>query len=67
LADPLNPGCKLTDFEKDVTYFFVVTAYDTEGNESDFSNIISSKGEIAYCPSSISSEGGGGGGGGGGG
>ncbi len=64
LADPLNPRCKLTDLEKDVTYYFVVTAYDTSGNKSDFSNIISSKGEIAYCPSSISSEGGGGGGGG---
>jgi uncharacterized membrane protein len=67
LADPLNPRCKVTDLKKDVIYYFVVTAYDTAGNESDFSNIISSKGEIASCPSSISSEGGGGGGGGGGG
>ncbi len=52
---------KLTDLEKDVIYYFVVTAYDTARNESDFSNIISSKGEIGYCPISISSEGGGGG------
>jgi hypothetical protein len=65
LADPLNPRCKVTDFEKDVIYYFVVTAYDTAGNESDYSNIISSKGETGYCPIRISSEGGGGGGGGG--
>jgi len=65
LEDPLNPRCKITVFEKDVVYYFVVTAYDTVGNESDFSNIISSKGEIAYCPSNISSDGSGGGSGGG--
>ena len=61
LADPLNPRCKITVSEEDVVYYFAVTAYDTAGNESDFSNIISSKGEVAFCPSSISSEGGGGG------
>jgi hypothetical protein len=61
LADPLNPMCKITVFEKDVVYYFAVTAYDTAGNESDFSNIISSKGEVAFCPSSRGSEGGGGG------
>ena len=61
LADPLNPRCKVTDLEKDVIYYFVVTAYDTEGYESDFSNIISSKGESVYCTSSRSSSGGGGG------
>jgi hypothetical protein len=64
LADPLNPRCKVTDFEKDVIYFFVVTAYDTAGNESDFSNILSSKGNSVNCPSSRSSGAGGGGGGG---
>jgi hypothetical protein len=41
--------------EKDVISYFVVTAYDTEGNESDFSNIISSKGNSVNCPSSRSS------------
>jgi len=61
LADPLNPRCKLTDLEKDVIYFFVVSAYDTEGNESDFSNIISSNGNSVNCPSSRSSGAGGGG------
>ena len=65
LADPLNPRCKVTDLEKDVIYYFVVSAYDKAGNESDFSNIISSKGEIASCPTIKSSKGGGGGGGGG--
>ena len=60
LADPLNPRCKVTDLEKHVIYYFVVTAYDTEGNESDFSNIVSSKGNSVNCPSS----GGGGGNGG---
>jgi hypothetical protein len=49
LANPLNPRCKVTDMEKDVIYYFVVTAYDTEGNESDFSNIVSSKGNSVNC------------------
>ena len=62
LADPLNPRVKVTDLEKDVIYYFVVTAYDTDGNESDFSNIISPEGD-AYCPSSRGHEGGSGGGG----
>jgi uncharacterized membrane protein len=61
LADLLNPRCKVTDLEKDVIYYFVVTAYDTAGNESDFSNIISSKGNSVNCPSSRSSGAGGGG------
>jgi hypothetical protein len=55
LADPLNPRCKVTDLERDVIYFFVVTAYDTEGNESYFSNIVSSKGNSVDCPSNRSS------------
>lgn len=54
LADPLNPRCKVTRLKKDVIYYFVVTAYDAEGNESDFSNIVSSKGQSVYCPSSRS-------------
>jgi hypothetical protein len=41
LADPSNPRAVITDLESDVTYSFVVTAYDTEGNESDFSNAVS--------------------------
>ena len=41
LADPLNPRAVITDLESDVTYYFTVTAYDTEGIESDYSNIVS--------------------------
>ena len=41
LADPLNPSAVVTDLESDVTYYFAVTAYDTEGNESDYSNVVS--------------------------
>jgi len=37
LADPDNPMITLTDLE-DGQYYFVLTAYDTEGNESDFSD-----------------------------
>ena len=40
LADPLNPSAVIADLESDVTYSFVVTAYDTQGNESDFSNAV---------------------------
>jgi len=40
LADPLNPRAVITDLESDVAYYFSVTAYDTEGNESDYSNIV---------------------------
>ena len=61
LADPLNPKCTVTQLDKNVTYYFVVTAYDTEGYESDFSNIISSKGNSVNCTSSRSSSGGPGG------
>ena len=61
LADPLNPRCRVTNLEKDVIYFFVITAYDTEKLESDFSNIISTKGEVVYCSRSRSSSSAGGG------
>jgi hypothetical protein len=55
LADPLNPRCTVTNLEKDVIYFFVITAYDREGLESNFSNIISTKGEVVNCSRSRSS------------
>ncbi len=64
LADPLNPSAVITDLESDVTYSFVVTAYDTDGNESDFSNAISVLNGNLTNASSDSSGGGGGGGGG---
>jgi hypothetical protein len=60
LADPLDPKCEVTDLQEDVVYFFVVTAYDTHGNESDYSNVVSwfvsSKGEVFY-PTRSSSRG----------
>ena len=61
LADPLNPTAVIADLESNVTYSFVVTAYDTQSNESDFSNAVSVlNGKIIVA----GSESGGGGGGG---
>jgi len=74
LADPLNPMVRITDLDKDLTYYFIVTAYDTFGNESDFSDVVSvfnGEGGNATCSSGKGSsrggDGGGGSGGGGGG
>ena len=67
LADPLNPRAVITDLESDVTYNFAVTAYDTEGNESDYSNIVSVlNGNMIDAADNSDGDGGGGGGGGGG-
>jgi hypothetical protein len=38
LPDPDNPQVTLTELDKFVNYHFAVTAYDTEGNESNFSS-----------------------------
>ena len=40
LAYPLSPRVMVTNFEYNTKYYFVVTAYDTDGYESDYSNII---------------------------
>jgi len=73
-ADPLHPVIKIVDLNRNSSYYFVVTAYDTHGNESDFSNEVSvfkGKGGEAICSSSKESSkkssvsGGGGGGDGG--
>jgi len=40
LADPLSPMVEVTNLENDLKYHLVVTAYDTNGNESDYSNIV---------------------------
>jgi hypothetical protein len=37
LADPNAPAVTLTDLEKHIDYYFALTAYDAEGNESSFS------------------------------
>ena len=68
-ADPLHPVARIIDLDKNVTYYFVVTAYDAFGNASDFSNVVSIfNGEAgeAICSSSKGSSGSGDGGGGGG-
>lgn len=38
--DPNNPRAKITDLQNTIAYYFVVTAYDTDGNESDYSDEI---------------------------
>jgi len=68
LANPLLPMVKVTNFEYNTKYYFVVTAYDTDGYESDPSNIIYLYNEQwgnANCSSLSPSLNGGGGGGGG--
>jgi len=66
LADPLNPRAVITDLESDVTYYFAVTAYDTEGYESDYSNVVSVlNGNMIDTGGNSDGDGGGGGGGGG--
>ena len=79
LADPLNPRLKLTGLKNDKKYYVALTAYNTEGLESSFSNEVCIKvidNAIQACSeavspspetSSSSSKSGGGGGGGGGG
>ena len=38
VADPDNPQITLTDLNKHVNYYFALTAYDINGNESSFSS-----------------------------
>ena len=69
LANPLLPMVMVNNLEDDTTYYFVVTAYDTEGYESDYSNIIgviNGQWGNVNCSSTqdISNSAGGGGGGG---
>jgi hypothetical protein len=40
LSNPLAPVVKLTGLQENTEYFIAVTAYDTEGNESYFSDEI---------------------------
>jgi hypothetical protein len=74
LANPLKPMVTLTGLNEHTEYYVAVTAYDTEGNESSFSNPICVEIEDALVqacsesvsPSTAKSSGGGGGSGGGG-
>jgi hypothetical protein len=70
LDNPLSPRVTLTGLQENKKYYVAVTAYDTDGNESNFSKdvcfqIIDSA--ISTCSTSVvsggSSSGGGGGGG----
>ena len=68
LANPLYPRVTITGLQEETKYFIAVTAYDTDGNESRYSDdvcveIIDSA--ISVCSSSASGGSGGGGGGGG--
>jgi hypothetical protein len=40
LSNPLNPVVTMTGLKKNTEYFIAVTAYDTEGNESYFSDAV---------------------------
>ncbi len=63
LANPDNPEVTLTRLQEDVNYYFVLTAYDKAGNESQYSNEICLKIEdssIIDCAPAIDSGGGGG-------
>ena len=53
-ANPRMPMVKVTNLAYNTKYYFVVTAYDTGGNESDYSKIIylyNEQDEYASCSS----------------
>jgi hypothetical protein len=71
--DPLHPTARLTGLQKDQEYYIALTAYNTEGVESSYSNdicveVVNDAIELceasAGSPVTTSSSGGGGGGGG---
>jgi hypothetical protein len=65
LPNPLTPVVKVTKLEKNVTYYFVLTAYNKFDYESDYSNVVSvlnGEGGNAICSSEKGGSGGGGGG-----
>ena len=69
LANPLMPMAKVTNLEYNTEYYFILTAYGTDGYESGYSNIISlynGQWEDANCNSLDTGLSGGGGGSGGG-
>lgn len=62
LDDSGNPAFTLTDLDMGVRYQFAVTAYDSNGNESYFSNSICAEIGTVNVPVSCAAAGGGGGG-----
>ena len=68
LANPSSPDFTVTGLEKGARYYFAVTAYDTEGNESSFSNSVCAEvGDVIAPCSNTDVDGGGSGSSGGGG
>jgi hypothetical protein len=65
--DPDNPAGQISDLDDNSEYYVVVTAYDLEGNESDYSNEVCVAGGIACAADSSGGDGDGGSGGSGGG
>jgi hypothetical protein len=61
--DSVNPAGQITDLDDSSEYYFVVTAYDLEGNESDYSNeVCVAAGGIACAADTGSAKDSGGGG-----
>jgi hypothetical protein len=67
LSDPTNPTLMITGLEKGARYYFALTAYDTAGNESNFSDAVCADVGDVIAPCSTENPGGGGGSSGGGG
>ena len=67
LSDPTNPTLTVTGLEKGARYYFALTAYDTAGNESNFSDAVCADVGDVIAPCSTENTGGGGGSSGGGG
>ena len=61
LNDPDNPSVKLAEIEADGKYFLVTTAFDTQGDESEFSKGLCVK--MSGSTAAICDPNGGGGGG----
>jgi hypothetical protein len=54
LANPLSPCAGIIGLKNNLTYYFVITAYDAEGNESHYSSpvsVLNGKGANAICSS----------------
>jgi hypothetical protein len=61
--DPDNPACRISELEDSSEYYFVVSAYDIYGNESDYSNEVCVAGGIACAADTGTATGSGSGGG----
>jgi hypothetical protein len=64
LSDPASPTVTVTGLNKGASYYFAVTAYNTKGNESGFSNSVCAQIGDVIAPCSEVIVGGGGGSGG---